>query len=127
MIYVADIFFGLSITFIKLSILAFFHSIFSISKRFHLWNYCTAGACIIWLVVYTFLNIFQCRPISALWEEMGSTEYCIPSGKLWLGYEIANFFLDVLVLALPVAMIPRLRLPTVQKWALAGIFLLGGL
>ncbi|KAI1140607.1 hypothetical protein F5Y05DRAFT_279533 [Hypoxylon sp. FL0543] len=127
MLYVVDLFFGLTITFVKLSILSFYYTIFSISKKFQLWTYIIGFACIVWLIVYLFLNIFQCKPIHALWDDLGSTEYCIPSGKLWLGYELPNFFLDVLVLCLPVAMLRRLQLPRGQKWSVAGIFLLGGL
>ncbi|KAI1371050.1 hypothetical protein F4677DRAFT_321439 [Hypoxylon crocopeplum] len=127
MLYISDIFFGLTITFVKLSILAFYYTIFSISRKFQLWTYVVGGLCTAWLIVYMFINIFQCKPIEALWEQLGSTEYCIQSGPLWLGYELTNFFLDVLVLVLPVAMVRRLQLPSGQKWSVAGIFLLGGL
>lgn len=127
MLYVVDLFFGLTITTVKFGILAFYHVLFAISKRFQTWNYVVAGACAVWLLVYLFLNIFQCKPISALWEQLGSTEYCLPSGRLWLGLELSNFFLDVVVLVLPVTMVRHLHLPTSQKWPVAGIFMLGGL
>ncbi|KAI5928774.1 hypothetical protein F4810DRAFT_705706 [Camillea tinctor] len=126
-LYIGDLFFGFAITSVKLSILAFYREIFSISKTFQQWNWTVSSLCIVWLLVTTFCNAFQCNPPSALWEYLGSTEYCIPSGPLWLGYELTNFFLDVLVLGLPVVMVHRLRLRTAQKWSVASIFLLGGL
>jgi hypothetical protein len=127
MLYVSDIFFGVTITFVKLSILTLYYSVFSVSRKFQLWTYVVGGACVIWFVVYAFLNIFQCRPIHQLWDSLGSTQFCLPSGKLWLGLELSNFFLDVVILVLPVAMLRQLQLPPTKKWSVAGIFLLGGL
>lgn len=127
MLYVSDIFFGLTITFAKISILALYYNIFSISKKFQLWTYAVGAVCVVWFLIYTFLNIFQCNPISALWDTLGSTEFCLPSGKLWLGYELPNLFLDVIILALPVTMLRHLHLPPAKKWSVAVIFLLGGL
>ncbi|KAI0849864.1 hypothetical protein F5Y00DRAFT_260969 [Daldinia vernicosa] len=126
-LYVGDLFFGLAITSVKLSILAFYRDIFAISKPFQRWNSAACVLCIVWFIVFAFCNIFQCNPPSALWEHFGSTEYCIASGPLWLGYELTNFFLDVLVLVLPIVMVHRLRLRTAQKWSVASIFLLGSL
>ena len=125
--YVGDLFFGFGITLVKLSILEFYRQLFSISQKFQVWNWTTVGLCVAWVIAFTFLNAFQCRPPSALWEALGSTEFCIPSGPLWLSYEITNFFLDVILLALPVVMVRHLKLRSAQKFSVAGIFLLGGL
>jgi hypothetical protein len=86
-----------------------------------------AGLCLAWFLAYTFLNAFQCRPVSAFWETLASTDYCIPTGELWEAYELTNFFLDLVVLVLPTVMVHRLRLPSARKWSVSGIFLLGGL
>jgi hypothetical protein len=90
-------------------------------------NYTTAGACIVWLIVSMFLNIFQCKPVSALWEALGSTEYCLASGTMWLGLEVTNLLVDVVILALPISEIGRLQLSTAKKWFVVCIFLLGSL
>ncbi|KAI2628558.1 hypothetical protein GGR54DRAFT_587774 [Hypoxylon sp. NC1633] len=126
-LYVGDLLFSLAITLVKLSILTFYREIFAVSRTFQRWNWAASALCIIWLIIVTFCNAFQCNPPSALWEHLGATEYCIASGPLWLGYELTNFFLDVLVLVLPVVMVHRLQLRTAQKWSVASIFLLGGL
>lgn len=112
---------------VKLSILDFYRQLFAISKKFQVWNRVAAGLCIAWLIAFVFLNAFQCDPPSALWTALGSTEYCMPSGPLWLGYEITNFALDVVLLALPVAVVRHLKLRSAQKMSVAGIFLIGGL
>ncbi|KAI0180359.1 hypothetical protein GGR52DRAFT_240465 [Hypoxylon sp. FL1284] len=126
-LYIGDLFFGLAITLVKLSILTFYREIFAVSRTFQRWNWAVSALCVAWLLVTTFCNAFQCSPPSALWEYLGSTEYCIASGPLWLGYELTNFFLDVMILVLPLAMVHRLHLRTAQKWSIASIFLLGGL
>ncbi|KAK6952321.1 hypothetical protein Daesc_006856 [Daldinia eschscholtzii] len=54
-LYIGDLFFGLAITLIKLSILTFYREIFAISKMFKRWNWAVSGLCIIWFIVYTFL------------------------------------------------------------------------
>ncbi|OTA96301.1 hypothetical protein M434DRAFT_129155 [Hypoxylon sp. CO27-5] len=126
-LYIGDLIFGLSITLVKLSILTFYRELFAISKTFQRWNWAVSALCIAWFLIFTFCNAFQCKPPSALWEYLGSTEYCLASGPLWLGYEITNFFLDVMILVLPVTLVQRLRLRTAQKWSVVTIFLLGGL
>ncbi|VUC24071.1 unnamed protein product [Clonostachys rosea] len=122
-----NLLFLFAISAIKLSILVFYHQVFSISQRFRVMNYAVAGACLVWLIVSTFVNIFQCKPVSALWEALGSTEYCLASGTMWLGLEVTNLLVDVIILALPVSEIGRLQLSTGKKWFVACIFLLGGL
>ncbi|KAI0485062.1 hypothetical protein GGR56DRAFT_56786 [Xylariaceae sp. FL0804] len=126
-LYVTDLFFGLTITLVKLSILMLYFGIFSVSKRFQRATYIVGGICVAWFIVFLFINIFQCQPISALWETFGAAQYCIANGPLWLGFELTNLLLDVLILVLPVSMLRQLQLAPVQKRSVAGIFLLGGL
>ena len=61
--------------------------------------------------------------ISLIWAQKG---VCFSRWPL-LTNGIANLMLDVLVLALPVTMVWRLRMELRQKLALSGIFALGGL
>ncbi|KAH9896279.1 hypothetical protein F4778DRAFT_745766 [Xylariomycetidae sp. FL2044] len=127
MLYLSDIFFGTTIIFVKLSILSLYYSIFSVSDTFRMWNYIVTGLCVVWFLVYTFLNILQCHPISMLWEAFGFVEYCLPSGVLWLALELTNLTLDVAILVLPITMLGRLNLARAKRWSVAGVFLLGGL
>jgi hypothetical protein len=127
MLYVADLFYIASITFIKLSILAFFHSLFAISVVFQRYNYLAMALSVLWFFVFILLNAFQCRPVHMLWDAMGSVEYCLASGRVWLGLEVTNTIIDFTILLLPLAMTKTLQLSLVRKCQVGGIFLLGGL
>lgn len=126
-LYVADLFYIATITFIKLSILAFLHSLFAISVGFQRCNYVAIALSVVWFFVFIFLNAFQCHPVHMLWDAMGSPEYCLPSGEVWLGLEVTNTIIDFTILLLPLAMVNTLKLNLVRKCQVGGIFLLGGL
>ena len=127
MLYAAKLFGLTSLTFIKLSLLAFFHTLFSVSDTFRWCNWITAIICITWFVLLLFLNIFVCRPIHIMWDTIGSTDHCMSRGRLWLGMELTNLLLDVIILCLPLSMLKALPLTVSQKFHVACIFLLGGL
>ena len=70
--------------------------------------------------------IFDCMPIHAFWDvEVPRT--CIESLHYFLGVAIPNVVTDILLLIFPLPWIWKLVMPTSQKIALSGIFLLGGL
>ncbi|KAJ5113709.1 hypothetical protein N7456_002243 [Penicillium angulare] len=126
-IYVCELTFIATLTVVKLSILAFYHSIFSISTTFKLCVKLAFVLSLMWGIIGVFVEAFQCKPVSALWNDMGSAEYCLAAGRIWLGLEITNLFGDVAILAMPLFMIKQLNLPRNRKYSLGGIFLLGSL
>lgn len=69
----------------------------------------------------------QCHPISFFWNKTTEGGHCIDEVLFFKVNGIANLILDVIVLALPLAMVWRLHMKMKQKLALSGIFLLGGL
>ena len=70
--------------------------------------------------------IFTCLPIYAFWDiELPHT--CIDLLRYFLGTAIPNVVTDILLLVFPIPWIWKLVMPTSQKIALLGIFLLGGL
>lgn len=127
MSFIAEILFGTSLTSIKLSILLFYDTLFSINDKTLRVTRATAALCIIWYLIVTFVIVFQCKPVSAYWETVDSPTYCRNSPTVLLGYEISNLLLDVTILCIPVSIIPRLHLSTVKKVTVLGIFLLGAL
>ncbi|RAL04548.1 uncharacterized protein BO80DRAFT_482907 [Aspergillus ibericus CBS 121593] len=127
MLYAANIFSLAAITLIKLSLLAFFHTLFSVSDTFRWFNWLTAILCIIWFIVFLLLDVFLCRPIHLIWDTMASAKSCMPSGSLGLGMELTNLFLDVMIICLPLSMLKALPLTVSQKCQVAFTFLLGGL
>ena len=119
--------FTLIITLVKLSILAFYWSVFAVDKIMKRVIQGTFAMSIIWWVVATLIIIFQCKPISAYWEKYAYPPYCLETPKLLLGLEVTNLFFDVWVLLIPVSVVKKLKLPSHKKWPVLAIFLMGAL
>lgn len=126
-LFATEILFTLVITVIKVSILLLYYSIFHVSSNFRWAVRIAGGLCVIWGITLTFLIIFQCTPVNALWEQMAAPQVCMSTSKLLLGYEVSNLVLDVMVLCLPLGMLRTLQLPGYRKASVGGMFLLGGL
>lgn len=127
MTWIEEFLFSGILTSVKLSILWFYYIIFYIDRTFRRMIIVTTSICILWFVVVLFLIIFQCNPMDAFWTKQFFSQYCIDITKLLLGYELTNFFIDVLILCIPIGAVRKLNLPLLKKIAVTGIFLLGGL
>lgn len=77
-------------------------------------------------LVLTFMNIFQCNPVSAAWntEATGSTK-CIPLLTEFICAAPVNIVTDLAILALPIPVLTGMRLPSRQKTILVITFTLG--
>jgi hypothetical protein len=71
-----------------------------------------------------FASIFFCNPVRKVWRPMVPGK-CISTRTYWVSVSAVNIVLDFAVLALPIPVISRLKLPMRQKIALVGVFLLG--
>jgi hypothetical protein len=111
----------------KFSILCFYHYIFAVYRTTLKATYGTAVVCIFWFIIVTFVFISQCNPVDAYWSLLGQPPACYESQRLVLGYELTNFFVDVIILCLPIKAFKELQLSPVKKGTTLGIFLLGGL
>ncbi|KAI1464013.1 uncharacterized protein F4812DRAFT_444203 [Daldinia caldariorum] len=125
--WICEFTFGGVITTVKLSILWFFYSIFSVNKTFQKTTYIAAALCILWFIITTFIILFQCDPIDAFWNQLNSPLFCINSTHFLLGHETANLLLDVLILCMPLGMLSQLKLSLSRKISLWIIFILAGL
>jgi hypothetical protein len=123
--FTLEIMFAFIITSVKLSILAFYHTIFSVRPSTARLIYITGATCIVWFIIMTFLVAFQCNPPSDLWKTFGTGPRCMDIERLLFGYELSNFFLDVAILCIPVLPVIGLNLPLLKKISAAIIFLLG--
>lgn len=86
-----------------------------------------ATVAVLWFIAATCVIVFQCRPISAYWETVGSPEFCLPNPPVLLGYEMTNLFVDIAILCIPMAVIPRLYMATAKKVSITLAFILGAL
>ncbi|CAH0047678.1 unnamed protein product [Clonostachys solani] len=121
----AKAFMKANITIVKLSILAFYWTLFGVEKAQKRIIWTSTAICLVWWIVFTFLIIFQCRPINYLWDTFGQADTCISTPKLLLAVELTNLFIDVGILLIPVYAVRHLRLDRNRKFSLLGIFLLG--
>ncbi|KAH0001685.1 hypothetical protein KCU78_g14755, partial [Aureobasidium melanogenum] len=71
-----------------------------------------------------FASIFICDPVKKVWRPMTPGK-CLSTRTYWVSVTAVNIVLDFAVLALPMPVISRLKLPKRQKIALVGVFLLG--
>lgn len=86
--------------------------------------------CTVWTISFFFANMFECLPISdAFLHALGTVhnENCIDAIPMYLVQAYSDVVLDVFILLIPIPLIYKLRLPSRQKIAVLGIFLLGGM
>jgi fucose permease len=78
-------------------------------------------------VVLTFLNAFQCSPVSAAYDpgQNNSNSTCISIVTLYLCSAPVNIITDLAILVLPIPVLTGMRLPQRQKTVLVVTFALG--
>ncbi|KAI9818703.1 MAG: hypothetical protein M1832_004179 [Thelocarpon impressellum] len=110
----------------KFSILLLYRRIFTVHRRrFEIALYVVGGLIIGWGVSGFFTTVFQCTPVNYLWvQEQGS---CINVEASLVALASINTTLNIAVLILPMPMVWRLHMPTKQKIAVCGVFVLGSL
>ncbi|KAK8851528.1 hypothetical protein PGQ11_014007 [Apiospora arundinis] len=113
------------LTLTKASVLALYLRVFP-QRYIRLGVYMLGAILGAWWVTFVCLNLFGCDPISRGWSLDAAT--CISRGHAvnTIG-TICDTVINVLILALPVHAIVQLRVRAWQKFAIAGLFLLGGL
>lgn len=118
-------FFITSIT--KVSILLLFHRIFSVSDSFRKYIYIGLAAVIGFWIASTVADLLNCIPLEWTWRNgHADPRYCISYNMFWMGTGIAEAFIDLYILSLPLFMVSTLHLERSRKWGVAGIFLFGG-
>lgn len=72
--------------------------------------------------------IFNCNPINAYWDTQITNKACVDIFKYFLGIQIPNIVLDVVILILPLPFMWRSHITLLsQKAGLLFVFALGGL
>ncbi|KAM0340380.1 hypothetical protein ACHAPU_010516 [Fusarium lateritium] len=79
-----------------------------------------------WLILRTFMVIFHCLPVQAYWDKSIEGAVCkINDSQFFFGTCLTHFILDVVILALPVIEVFKLRLRLGQKIAITALFVVG--
>ncbi|CAH0022367.1 unnamed protein product, partial [Clonostachys rhizophaga] len=125
--FVCSILFINGTTLAKLGILAGYKATFAIQRQYCHIIMGLAALCIAWWGCFILVTIFQCSPVQAMWDISDDRKGCLPVWKPLLAAEISNLIIDIMILITPILATWRLNLPAYKKWAVAGIFLVGGL
>jgi hypothetical protein len=71
--------------------------------------------------------IFQCTPIQYNWNPTIEGGHCVQQGAFYVSTSTVTLFTDILVLALPFWIVMDLKMTRKMKFAVIGIFFLGGI
>ncbi|KAF2197121.1 hypothetical protein GQ43DRAFT_403698 [Delitschia confertaspora ATCC 74209] len=111
----------------KISVLLFYRRIFrGVIFNFTTWS--LIGLVAAWMTSFFFANLLECLPISQAFVNapgLGGDPHCINAVPMYLAQVYSDVVLDVLILIVPIPPVWKLQLPTRQKFAVSGIFLLG--
>ncbi|KAL2005056.1 hypothetical protein VTN00DRAFT_2906 [Thermoascus crustaceus] len=111
------------IALVKLSILAFYSSIFD-TKGFRTAAWLLAFITISWAIAINLVSIFQCTPVRRAWN-MAVPGHCINAKASFIGNAIPNIITDACILILPMRPVWKLHAPLAQRLSVVMIFMLG--
>ena len=73
----------------------------------------------------TLALIFACNPLAKSWDKSITEGHCVDQNGLYIATAVTNTVTDVALLVLPMPMVFTLNMPTVQKFGLSLVFLVG--
>jgi hypothetical protein len=124
--YAFTVLYNPALTATKVSILMLYYRM-SQARPFFRYSTLVVGAVVVLNgIVLTFLNLFQCRPVAAAFnDENFDTAKCIDILSLFLCSAPVNVITDIAILVLPLPMVTAMRLDIRQRVALIATFLTG--
>ncbi|OAQ65351.2 hypothetical protein VFPPC_06466 [Pochonia chlamydosporia 170] len=132
-LFIAELGYFFTLICVKWSILAFYWRSFHIRRSIRIPIWTLATVVLLWGIAVILVTIFQCQPTHAFWSRFDPVNPRSPSDyhcgvedtKFFYGNAIPTIITDILMLLLPAPYIYTLQLRKGQKFALAGIFLVG--
>ena len=109
----------------KVAAILFYLRIF-VTKRFRVSAYTVMAVVVAWSIGAIGATIWQCVPIAGAWDKTVNSK-CIDSDAFWIAYAVMNILTDIMVLALPVPSIMKLKLSLRDRLLLCSVFLMGSL
>ncbi|KAF9894160.1 hypothetical protein FE257_009133 [Aspergillus nanangensis] len=125
-IFAYVVLYATTVPMVKLSVLLLYRRIFRLTWTLYFCAFLSIGYTI---AVVTTISL-ACVPTTFFWTQWvdplsgGHCRINLYQFYLWNG--VANLFTDVIILCLPMPIVWSLQMPKGQKWAISGIFLLGG-
>ncbi|KAL9622282.1 MAG: hypothetical protein Q9160_003293 [Pyrenula sp. 1 TL-2023] len=122
--YASLIFYNLSLTFTKISILMLYRRLFV--GGYIVYAYRSLLVFVIAYGLWTFWGtVFTCYPIKYFWNNPMTPENCMDRMYLWSANAAINILTDVLIFACPIPVLKTLKLPLRQRLGLIAIFAAG--
>jgi len=111
---------------IKISVLLLYRRVFFAERVFYIYSSCLCVAVALWAVGFFFARIFMCgAQVSIFWNGFAVYKQKCKVHPISNGFGISDIITDVLVVASPIPIVWRLRLPKLQRAGVIGIFALG--
>ncbi|KAI4934477.1 hypothetical protein J4E85_002334 [Alternaria conjuncta] len=107
---------------LKLSQLALYHRVFQLQLRLAV--YITAGIVIAWAVIFNFVFIFLCDPISQQWT-LQRVGHCMDQILLLKCLILTNMATDLMIVVIPIHCVWQLQMRKTEKFAVLACFGLG--
>ncbi|KAK2010439.1 CFEM domain-containing protein [Colletotrichum eremochloae] len=121
-LYAAEIVYVFVLLLAKLSLVVFYLRIFTV-PTFRTAAYSLIGFLVVGQVVIGFLTIFSCHPIELFWNRDIHTGSCLDVNQLAYANSALAIIQDLIILALPIAMLPGLQMNRNKKISVALVFL----
>ncbi|EAU30738.1 predicted protein [Aspergillus terreus NIH2624] len=125
-IFAYVILYATTVPMVKLSVLLLYRRIFRLTWTLY---FCAFLSISYAIAVSTTVSL-ACVPTSFFWTQwvnpLGGGHCRVNLYQFYLWNAVGNLFTDVIILCLPMPIVWGLQMPRAQKWAISGIFLLGG-
>ncbi|KAH7275904.1 hypothetical protein B0J15DRAFT_507405 [Fusarium solani] len=122
-LFAASLTYVFAIAFIKLTILALYWKLFSITARVPI--AILFSSVVIWMVVLVFVATFSCNPVEKQWNILIEHGKCMEQKPVYLGGSLPNVIIDFVLVGMPLPSVFRLNIPLGRRLILAGMFTLG--
>ncbi|KAJ0109660.1 hypothetical protein J7T55_014222 [Diaporthe amygdali] len=118
------LFYALAVGSAKLAVLALYWRMFSLGRlRYPIIVLATCS--VLWIVIRATLGVVRCIPVYKYWDPSAPGRCPIDDGKLFPGGAFSHLTLDILIIALPLFELRKLRLSLCRKFGVMILFLFG--
>lgn len=112
--------------FAKIALCLFYRRL-SDTRWFQISIWVTIAVTVAYSIAFIFAIIFACSPLEKNWNITIKDGYCVNKGAIYLGHTSANLLTDLVTLLLPIPIVVRLKLPSLQRLGVALMFAIGSL
>jgi hypothetical protein len=117
--------YAIALGLIKTSLLLSLIRIFNVFKKFRILAYCAIAFCICWAIQTILIAFLICTPVSYNWDQVNQKGSCGNLTAAYVSIGIVDVISDIIIFALPIPLIHRLKMRRSSKWAAMGLFALG--